>query len=153
MTMTSRPDPPAYGEPSKTRPDRLGWGRVIARMLLIGLPGQLLGNFLAITALTASGVLRDRPGLGQLMIVAGALVAGVGVGLLLRPGRAQLFAYAVVGAGVAATVFVLLLGLAQLRRPEGTPVTSFGDFLQGAVIVAVVQTAAAVPLWWARSRA
>jgi hypothetical protein len=121
-------------------------------MLLIGLPGQLLGNFLAITALTASDVLRDRPGLSELAIVLGGLVAGVGLGLLLRPDRNQLLAYALAGAGVGAAVFVLLLGLAQLRLPDITPGASFGDFLEGAVIVAVVQSAAAIPLWWARSR-
>ncbi len=49
-------------------------------------------------------------------------------------------------------VFVLLLGLAQLRLPAVTPGASFGDFLQGALIVAVVQTAVALPLWWRRTR-
>jgi hypothetical protein len=152
MTMTSRPDLPAYGGPSNSRPDRLGWPRVITRMLLIVLPGQLLGNFVAITVLAASGALRDRPGLGLLAVVLGGLVAGVGLGLLLHPDRDQLVAYAMVGAGVGVAVFVLLLGLSQLRLPGATPGASFGDFLQGAVIVAVVQSAAAIPLWWARSR-
>ena len=121
-------------------------------MLLIVLPGQLLGNFAAIAALTASGVLRDRPGLGVLAVALGALVAGVGVGLLLRPARDQLLGYALVGAAVGVAAFLLLFGLAQLRLPETTPGASAGDFLGGALIVAVVQTAAAVPLWLLRGR-
>jgi hypothetical protein len=149
MTVTSRP---AYGEPPSSPPDRLGWPRVVARMLLIVLPGQLLGNFAAITALTASGVLRDRPGLAGLAVVLGGLVAGVGLGLLLRPDRDQLLGHALVGAAVGVAAFVLLLGLAQLRLPETTPGASVGDFLGGALIVAVVQTAAAVPLWLLRGR-
>ena len=142
---------PAYGGPVRTRSDRLSWPRVLVRMLLVVLPGQLLGNFLAVTALVASGALRDRPGLSMVMIVAGGLLAGVGLGLVLRPDRDQIVAYAVAGAGVGIAVFVLLLGLAQLRLPAISPRASLGDFLLGALVVAVVQTAVALPLWWRRA--
>ena len=147
--MSSRP---AYGVPSRTRPVRLSWPRVLVRMLLVVLPGQLLGNFLAIGALTASGVLRDRPGLSVLMIVAAGLLAGVGLGVLLRPVRDQLVGYALAAAGVGIAVFVLLLGLAQLRLPAISARASVGDFLLGALVVAVVQTAVALALWWRRRR-
>ena len=150
--MTMNDARPAYSEPSTVRPDRLTWPRVVVRMLLIVLPGQLVGNFAAITALTASGRLRDRPGLAVLMLVLAGLVAGVGVGLLLRPDRDQLLGYALVGAAVAVATFLLLLGLAQLRLPETTPGASVGDFLRGSLIVALVQSAAAVPLWLLRAR-
>jgi hypothetical protein len=143
MTMTSRPD---------ARPDRLGWPRIVTRMLLVVLPGQLLGNFLTIAALSASGALRDRPGLGVLAVAVGGLVAGIGLGLLLRPDRDHLVAYALVSAGVGVAVFVLLLGLAQLRLPDTTPGASVGDFGLGAGLVAVVQSAAAGSLWWTRRR-
>jgi hypothetical protein len=149
MTVT-QPERPAYGRRSKSPSDRLSWPRVIARMVLIVLPGQLVGNFAGVTALMATGLLRDRPGLAVLAVVLGGLVAGIGVGLLLRPGRDQLVAYALVGAGIGIAVFLLLLGLAQLRLPDTTPGASFGDFLWGAVIVAVVQSAVAIPLWWVR---
>jgi hypothetical protein len=142
---------PAYGVPARTRPDRLSWPRVLARMLLVVLPGQLLGNFLAVAALTASGTLRDRPGLSVLMIVVAGLLAGVGLGLVLRPERDQIVGYALAGAGVGIAVFVLLLGLAQLRLPAISPGASVGDFLLGALVVAVVQIAVALPLWWRRS--
>ena len=153
MTVTSRPEMPAYGEPSNLRRHRLGWPRVITRMLLIVLPGQLIGSFAAITALMASGLLRDRPGLAVLTAVLAGLVPGVGVGLLLRPDRDQLLAYAVVGAGVAVAVLFMLLGLAELRRPDTAPRASLGAYLRSVVIIAVVQSAAAIPLWLARSRA
>ena len=143
----------AYGVSSRTRPDRLSWPRVLVRMLLVVLPGQLLGNFLAVAVLSASGALRDRPGLSVLMIVAGGLLAGVGLALVLRPERDQIVAYVVAAAAVGIAVFVLLLGLAQLRLPAVTPGASVGDFLLGALVVAVVQTAVVLPLWWQRARA
>src|ERR671916_745604 len=67
-----------------TEPSRLTWPSVLVRMLLVVLPGQLLGYFLAITALSASGALRDRPGLSVLITVTGGLLAGVGLGLVRR---------------------------------------------------------------------
>ena len=130
-----------------------GWEpRVFVRMLLVVLPGQLLGNLLAITALAAGDALRDRPGLSVLMIVAAGLLAGVGLGLVLRPERHRLVGYALAAAGVGIAVFVLLLGLAQLRLPAISPRASISDFLLGALVVAVVQTAVAVPLWWQRDQ-
>ena len=149
MTVSS---PSAYGRPSRKRPARLGWPRVLVRMLLIVLPGQLAGFLPAATALSASGVLRDRPGLTVLMLLAAGLLAGLGLGRLLRPDRDQLLAYALAAAGTGVAVYVLLLGLAQLRLPDTTPGASFVDFLRGSAIVAVVQSAVTVPLWWARSR-
>lgn len=143
---------PAYGVPSRSRADRLSWPRVLVRMLLVVLPGQLLGNFLAIAALSASGALRDNPGLSVLSLIVAGLLAGVGLALVLRPERDQLVASAVAAAGMGIAVFVLLLGLAQLRLPTISPRASFGDFLLGALVVAVVQTAVALPLWWRRTR-
>jgi hypothetical protein len=151
--MTARPEMPAYGEPSNIRPDRLGWPGVLTRMLLLVLPGQLVGSFAAVTALQGSGVLRDRPGLVVLIAVLSGLVPGVAVGLLLRPDRSQLLGYAVAGAGVAVAVLFLRFGLAELRRPDTAPGASLGAYLRHAVIVPVMQSAAAIPLWLARSRA
>ena len=144
--------PPGYGGPPNVRRNRLGWPRVLVRMLLIVLPGQLLGYFLAITALETSGVRLDRPYLGELILVAGGLVPGLVLGLLLLPERDRLLRFALVGAGVGAAGFLLLRALAQLRAPALTPGPSFGDLLSGALIVAAAQSAAAISLWWARSR-
>ena len=71
---------------------------------------------------------------------------------MLRPKRDQLAAYALAAAGVGTPVFVLLLGLAQLRLPAGSPRASFGDFMLGAVVLAVVQAGVALALWWRCSR-
>jgi hypothetical protein len=121
-------------------------------MLLVVLPAELVGAFLAVTVLTATGALRDRPGLSVLVVVVAGLLAGAGLGLALRPDRHQLVPYALAGAGLGMAVFVLLLGLAQLRLPAVSARASFGDFLLGALVVAVVQTAVSLALWWARSR-
>jgi hypothetical protein len=150
--MTMNDSPPAYGGPPDVRRNRLGWPRVLVRMLLIVLPGQLLGYFLAITALETSGVRPDRPYLGELILAMGGLVAGLGLGLLLRPERDRLLGFGLVGAGVGAAGFALLRALAQLRAPALTPAPSFGELLSSVLIVAAVQCAAAIPLWWARSR-
>lgn len=143
---------PAYGAPAATPPDRMPWPRVFVRMLLVVLPAQLIGNFAASIALVASGMLRDRPGLAVLMIVVGGLLAGVGIGVAMRPDHAHLIAYAAAGAAVAIVTFVLVLGLAQLRLPDGATAASVGSYLRGALIVAAVQSAVAVPLWLLRAR-
>lgn len=144
---------PAYGSaPATGRADRLGWPRVLVRMLLVVLPGQLLGMFLGVTALDAGGALRERPGLIVLMLIAGGLLAGAGLALVLRPDRDRLLAYVLVAAAVGAAGYVLLLGLAQLRLPEPSPHTEPLDYLRGAAIMAVAQTAVALPLWWRRAR-
>lgn len=147
--MNSRP---AYGAPATTGAGRLGWPRVLVRMLLVVLPAQLVGNLLASVVLGASGVLRDRPGLAVLMIVVGGLLAGLGLALFLHPARDELVAYAGAQAAIGAAVLVLLLGLAQLRLPAITPGASVLDFVLGALVVAVAQTAVALPLWWRGAR-
>jgi hypothetical protein len=135
-----------------TPAERGRWFSVLGRMLLVVLPAQLLGTFLAITALSATGALRDRPGLSVLITVAAGVVTGVGLGLVLRPARHQLVPFALLGAGVGMAVFVALLGVAQLRLPAASARASFGDFLLGALVVAAVQTAVALALWLSRSR-
>src|SRR5215210_5425400 len=104
--MTMNDSRPPHGGHTNARPNRLGWPRVLVRMLLIVLPGQLLGYFLAITALETSGVRPDRPYLGELILVLGGLVAGLGLGLLLRPERDRFLGYALAGAGMGAALFL-----------------------------------------------
>jgi hypothetical protein len=120
-------------------------------MLLIVLLGQLIGTFVASKALPL-GVLADRPELGVLLVVLPGLVAGTGIGLLLRPERDRLLGYALVGAAVAVATWALLFGLAHLRA-QRVPTGPVSAYLQGAFILVVAQTVAAVPLWWVRSRA
>ena len=120
-------------------------------MLLIVLPGQLIGSFVASMALPLS-VLGDRPELAVLMGVLPGLVAGIGIGLLLHPDRDQLLGYALVGAAVAVASLLLLSGLGRLRGPESIPSAPLVNHLRGLLIAAVVQSAAAVPLWLLRRR-
>jgi hypothetical protein len=145
-------DQSVHGEPSSTRHNRVDWLRVIAWMLLIMLPGQLIGAFVADMALPFS-VLRDRPELVVLLTVGSGLVAGIGIGLLLRPSRDQLLSYALVGAAVAVAASQLLIGVARTRAPGPIPPVPLSAYLRDALILIVVQSAAAVPLWWARGRA
>ena len=143
---------PAYGVPSPARPDRLGWPRVLARMLLVVLPAQVVGALVAVLVLELSGALLTLPRADVLIVVAAGLLAGLGLGLLLRPDRDQLVAYAVAGAVLGATVFCLLLGIGRMRGPALSAGPSLWDFLLAAVVVAAVQTAVAVALWWRRVR-
>jgi hypothetical protein len=97
-------------------------------------------------------VLGGRPELGVLLVVMPGLVAGIAIGLLLRPDRDRLLGYALVGAAVAFGTLALLLGLANLRV-QRFPAAPLSAYLPGLLAGAAAQTVAAVPLWWARSRA
>ena len=147
--MSSRP---AYGVPSRARPDRLSWPRVLVRMFLVVLPVQLAGNLLTTAVLLGSGVLQDRPGLSVLSLVVAGLLTGLALALVLRPDRDEILTYALVAAVMAAVVLALLLGLGQLRAPAGTSAASFAELLRGMGLVVLPQTAVALPLWWRRAR-
>jgi hypothetical protein len=145
---------PAYGAPGTVKPERLPWPRVIVRMVLIILPGLLVGSFVGaiIVGALGVGVLRDHPGLTLLMPVLAGLITGVGLGLLLKPDRDQLVAYALASAGVGIAAYLLLFGLAQLRAPSIAPPAPLSAYLSGPLIVAVVQGLLAVGLWVLRNR-
>jgi hypothetical protein len=145
---------PTYGAPASVQPERLPWPRVIVRMVLIILPGLLVGSFAGAIIVGALGVsvLRDQPGLTLLMPVLAGLIAGAGLGLLLKPERDQLMAYALVSIGVAIAAYLLLFGLAQLRAPAIAPPAPLSAYLLGPLIVAVVQSLLAVGLWVLRLR-
>ena len=145
---------PAYGVSSRARPDRLSWPRVLVRMLLVVLPGQLLGNFLVDRRPERErrAARPARPGRCWRWSPPGCSPGSVWGSCCGRSGT-SLSRTPWPGPASAIAVFVLLLGLAQLRLPAITPGASFGDFLPGALIVAVVQTAVALPLWWWRAAA
>ena len=145
---------PAYGAPVSVQPERLPWPRVIVRMVLIILPGLLVGSFAGAIVVGALGVsvLRDQPGLTLLMPVLAGLIAGAGLGLLLKPERDRLMAYALVSIGVGIAAYLLLFGLAQLRAPAIAPAAPLSAYLLGPLIVAVVQSLLAIGLWVLRLR-
>jgi hypothetical protein len=151
----AQPRMPAYGGSRGTaQPERLPWPRVIVRMILIILPGLLVGSFAGaiIVGALGVGVLRDQPGLTALMPVLAGLIAGVGLGLLLKPGRDRLVPYALLSAGVAIAAYLLLFGLAQLRAPAIAPPAPLSAYLLGPLIVLVAQSLPGVGLWVLRTR-
>ena len=151
----SQPRMPAYGASHGTaQPERLPWPRVIVRMVLIILPGLLIGSFAGATIVGALGVgvLRDHRALTLLMPVVAGLIAGVGLGLLLKPERDRLVAYVLVSAAVDIAVFLLLFGLAQLRAPAIAPPAPLSAYLGGPLIAAVAQSLPVVGLWALRIR-
>lgn len=145
---------PTYGVPEPIRPERLPWPRVVVRMILIILPGLLVGSFIGSIMVPALGVqvIRDQPALSGLIPVLAGLIAGVGVGLLLKPGRDQLVAYGVTGFGIVVAAFLSLFLLAQLRAPDIAPATPLSSYLTGPLVAGVVGGGVALGLWWFRVR-
>jgi hypothetical protein len=145
---------PAYGAPGTAQPERLPWARVVVRMVLIILPGLLVGSFVGATLVgtLGVGVLRDHPGITFLMPVLAGLIAGVGLGVLLKPERDRLVAYVLVSAAVNLAAFLLLFALAQLRAPAAAPPAPLSAYLGGPLIAAVTQSLLAVGLWILRIR-
>ena len=151
----SQPRMPAYGASRGTvQTERLPWPRVIVRMVLIILPGLLVGSFVGATLVgtLGVGVLRDHPSITFLMPVVAGLIAGVGLGLLLKPERNRLVAYVLVSAAVDIAAFLLLFRLAQLRAPAIAPRAPLSAYLGGPLIAAVAQSLVAVGLWALRIR-
>lgn len=146
---------PGYGVPAPERPERLPWPRVIVRMILVVLPGLLVGSFAGGVVVAALGaqVLRDSPGLTVLMPVLAGLVAGLGLGLVLKPERDQLVAYALAAVGVGVAAYLLLFALSQLRLSATAPAASPGAYLLGPLVVAVALAVVALALWLLRIRA
>lgn len=80
------------------------------------------------------------------------MIAGVGLGLLLKPGREQLLTYALAAGGVGITAFLLLFALAQLRTPDTAPAVPPSTFLTGPLLVGLVEGVVALVLWRLRLR-
>ncbi|SEP70236.1 hypothetical protein [Microlunatus flavus] len=132
--------------PSSSEPS---WGRVVARVLLVVVPSQLVGVLLAGIVIPFR-VLSDHPGLGWLTYLFVAVVAGVALGLLLHPSRARLVGHAVVSFVVSAAVLVLLMVVGSARAGGGGdyPLARVG---LGVLGTALLQTALAVLLWRRRT--
>ena len=120
-------------------------------MLLIVLPGQLLGNFAGDRCADAERRAARPGGLGVLAV-------GWCPG---RRGRGRTAAAS--GTATSSPAMPWSATRSALPRPaafwsgptaasQTTPGASAGDVLVGALIVAVVQTAAAVSLWLLRGR-
>jgi hypothetical protein len=128
-----------------------GWGRVLVRMFLVILPSTLVG-FLVATLLLPASFLVAHPGAGWLLNVPPGLLAGLVLGLVLRPTRERLGAYLGVAAVMTVVIVLLLLGLAQLRLPGPASDVRVSSIVIGVLVAAVVQSVVAGGLWWQKSR-
>lgn len=138
---------PSSSSPAGSEPS---WGRVVARVLLVVVPGQLLGAIVG-TLVIPFRTLADHPALGWVTYLVIALVAGVGLGLLLRPARARLVGHAVASfvLGVVVLTVFLLVGTARAGGDGGDyPLALLG---LGVLGTALLQTALAVLLWRRRT--
>lgn len=127
-------------------------GRVVARVLLVVVPGQLLGVVLA-GVLIPFDTLVAHPALGWLTYVFVALVAGLGLGLVLRPTRERLLVHVVVSAVVGAVVLTIFLVLGEARMTgSGGRRSLLSDVFPGVPATALLQTALALVLWRSRAR-
>lgn len=142
----SRPSPYVVGPPDRTE---LTWGRVVARVLLVVVPAQLVGVVLAGLVIPFQ-VLVEHPGLGWLTYALVALVAGLALGLVLRPPWERVLPWAVVSAVVGAVVLTLFLALGHARMAGGAR-SLLADVFPGVPVAALLQTALAVVLWRRRS--
>lgn len=140
------PSPYVVGPSPSTEPSR---GRVLARVLLVVVPAQLVGAFVSFLVIPLQA-LADHPALGWLTYVFVALVAGLGLGLVLRPTRRGLPAHAVASVVVGAVVLTVFL-VAGAARAGGGGGYPLGGLVLGVLATALVQTAVAVLLWRRRA--
>ncbi len=153
MTMSSpRPRVPAYGEHVPVGSERLSWPRVIARMILVVVPGILVGSFAGgiVVAVLGAQVVRGQPTLSLVVPVLAGLVTGAGLGLVLKPERGQLTGHALAAVGIAFAVNLLLLSVARLRLPGIAPAPVISAYVLPMVLLLACQAAVAVPVWFLR---
>ena len=133
---TDSPAPSGHPDP--------GWGTIAVRTLLVVAPSLLVGFVVGAAVFGPASL--DRPALGWAINVVPGLLAGLGLGLILRPHRQTLGGYVAVSAVVGAAVVAGLLALASLRVP-GTLAPAVGGVLAGLLITVGVQTVLALALW------
>jgi hypothetical protein len=154
MTVSSSRTP-VYGEPAPDGTERMPWPRVIARMILVILPGLLIGSFAGGVVVTVVGVqlVRSAPSLTLIIPVLTGLITGLGLGLVIKPFRDWVPSLALVSLAITAAADIGLLILARLRVSAAAVGPPLSGQLLGVLIVVVVQTAVSLPLWLRRTRA
>ena len=126
------------------------WGTVLLRMFLVLVPTLLVGNAIGGALYAASVSPGDYSG-GWLINVVPGVLAGVVLGLVLRPSRERLVGHLVASAGLAVVLLLLLLGLSRLVVPSRVDL-DVSALVLGLVTTVVVQTAIAGALWFFRLR-
>ncbi|MGI3780308.1 MAG: hypothetical protein ACRYG2_05975 [Janthinobacterium lividum] len=146
MSTPRGPEPSPYVVGPRSSRAELSWGRMLARVVLVVVPGQLLGVVLSGLVIPFQ-VLAAHPGLGWLTYVFVAVVAGLGLGLVLRPTRERLVAHAVLSVVVGAVVLTIFLALGHARTTSSGGRSLLADVLPGVPVAALLQTALAYVLW------
>lgn len=149
MSTPRGQQPSPYVTSPRSRSE-LSWGRVVARVLLVVVPGQLLGAVVASLVLPAEAV-AAHPALGWLIYVFVAVVTGLGLGVVLRPTPERLVAFALVSAAVGVVVLTLLLLLGDARMTSGDRRSLVSDVFPGVPLTILLQTALALVLWRRRT--
>lgn len=129
--------------------DALPWYRVLVRVVLAVVPGQVVGAILA-TLVVAVVDVTAHPGAAALFWVVPGLVAGVALGLLLTPRGPVPWRHVGLGAAVGAVALLLLVGLGQSRVASATFLSP--ALLGGLVGCVAIQTVVALGLRLLRSR-
>lgn len=143
------PSPYASGAPTgRGGPAGLPWHRVLVRVVLVVVPGQVVGALLA-TLLVVPVDLSAHPGASALFWVLPGLVAGVGLGLLLTPRGSVPWRHLGLGAAVGAVAILLLVGLGQARVASASFLTP--GLLGGLLGCVAIQTAVALGMRSLRS--
>ncbi len=138
MRAVSSSVPPSQSPYAARGPGGTGalpWYRVLVRVVLVVVPGQIVGALLATVLSVVVGVLA-HPGATALFWVVPGLVAGIGVGLLLLGGRDLLWGPLGLAALVGALAYFLLVALGQTRADGGA--TLLTPRLLGALVGCVV---------------
>lgn len=144
----SAPNP--YASRGPDGPVGLPWYRSLVRVVLVVVPAQIVGALLATVVIVAVD-LTAHPGASALFWVLPGVVAGLGVGLLLRPGRALPWGRVGLAAAVGAVSYLLLVLLGQTRSPSSATVLT--PRLLGALLGCVaIQTAVGAGLLLLRQR-
>ncbi|GAB3761808.1 hypothetical protein [Microlunatus parietis] len=143
---------PYRAGPAQTATADSGWSAVVVRLLWLTVLGQLLGYVLGALVGAGTGMFGRAPGLGLVVSVGAALVAGSAVGLAVTPGRCRLPALVVINVVLAAVVSSLLIMLAQARLPAGVDRPGPAGFAPTVLVTAFGQGLIGCLIWMARSR-
>ncbi len=141
--MNASRTPPAAPSPYTSRgpgsPLGLPWHRVLVRVVLVVVLGQIVGALIASVAIGPVD-LRAHPGATALFWVLPGLVAGVGVGLLLGRDRARPWGRLGLAAAVGAVSYLLLVALGHTRAGGSAALLTPGLFaaLLGCVALQTV---------------
>lgn len=115
--MNASPTPSApspYASRGPDAPAGLPWYRVLVRVVLVVVLGQIVGALIA-SLVIAPLDLAVHPGATALFWVLPGVVAGAGVGLLLRPGRAFPWGRVGLAAAVGVVSYLILITLGRAR--------------------------------------